>query len=55
MSKIYAVEVQTIGDPEWYGNAKTYETEAEALAAAENLHARWLLVEEHRVVEKEVQ
>ena len=33
---------------EWAGNALRFATEAEALASAENLMGRWLLVEDFR-------
>ncbi len=46
-------EVQTTGDPKWYGNACYFKTEQEARDWVTDLSFRWSAVEEIRVVESE--
>jgi hypothetical protein len=46
----YRVEVQTKGDPKYYGNMLVFATIGEAEAYARNLASRWILVEQWRVV-----
>ena len=46
----YKVEVQVHGDPKWYSNELTFETEDKATDYALNLFSRWTQVDEYRVV-----
>lgn len=46
----YKAEVQTIGDPKWYGNQARYEDWITAYNAALSLQERWALAERVRVV-----
>ena len=44
-------EVQTVNDPEWYGNGLRFATEHEALTNAADLMGRRRLVRDYRAVE----
>ncbi len=46
----FKYEVQTDDTGKWSGNAKTYDTEQEALDAGHNLMDRWMAVRDVRVV-----
>ena len=46
----YKPEVDTTGDGRWNGNALRFATEAEALAYAQDLYTRWVLVKATRAV-----
>ena len=50
MTVKYKVEVQTVGDPKFYSNAKRYDTLKEAENAAFNLAMRWAAVVDYRAV-----
>lgn len=49
----FRYEVQTKGDPKWYGNGLVFSTRADAEAAALAKWASWTAVEHFRVVEDE--
>ncbi len=49
----YKVQVKTIGDKDWCGNALVFSTEEKATAYGEDLFNRWVAVEHWRVVPTE--
>ena len=49
----FRTEVQTYGDPQWYGNRLSFENWAEAYGYVLSLGRRWTLVENVRVVAEE--
>lgn len=49
----YKMEVRTVNDPKFYGNACAFATEDEALRAGDELMGRWLLVVKYRAVESD--
>lgn len=50
--KRFRIQVIADNSGEWCGNGRTFETEAEAWEAADNLASRWTLVKEWRVLER---
>ena len=53
MSKSYAPEVIADRSGKWCGNALRFPTREEAEANVQDLHSRWMLVSQTRVVESE--
>lgn len=49
----YRVEVRVIGETAWVGNQVTYDSEALAVSAAQDLMWRWLLVSHWRVLDEQ--
>lgn len=47
----FAPEVQTGGDPKFYGNMLRFATKEEAEAYAKDLMSRWTLVTDYRYAE----
>lgn len=48
----YRVEVQVIGEAAWSRNRVTYDSEAAAVSAAQDLMWRWTLVTAWRVLDE---
>jgi hypothetical protein len=46
-------QVKVVGDPKWYENGLSFETEEEAISSARSLYYRWSMAENYRVVEVE--
>lgn len=52
-TNVYRVQVKTMGDQSWSGNAMEYDTAEAAEEAARDLFGRWLATTAWRVIHNE--